>query len=284
MTRVSDFESKESVIVGCQMVQVRWTMIVTLAAAVWLLAGGGTVLAQSGEAGVTPPAGHPLIPAIARARAALAKVDTVVDYEGTLTKRELIGNTLVTQMMQIRVRQKPFAVYLKYAAPNEGREVLFDVSQDPNKLLVHEGAGVKSLVGTLVLPINDPQVLAETRHQVSDLGLRRLAELMIKQWELESQYGEIDVKYFPDAKMGRIECEVLQATHPRPRKQFRYYQSRLFIEKKSGLPLRVQNYGFPQQAGVEPPLVEDYAYTGLKTNIGLKPIDFSRTNQNYQFK
>jgi len=284
MTGEPVVEEKDSAIVGCQMGHVRWTVIVTLAAAVWLLAGGGTVSAQSGGAGTTPPAGHPLIPAITKAKAALAKVDTVVDYEGTLTKRELIGNTLNTQMMQIRVRQKPFAVYLKYAAPNEGREVLYDISQDPGKLLVHEGSGVKSLVGTLALPINDPQVMAETRHQVTDLGLRRLVELMIKQWEFESQYGEIDVKYFPEAKMGRIECEVLQATHPRPRKQFRYHQSRLFIEKSSGLPLRVQNFGFPQQAGVEPPLIEDYAYTGLKTNIGLKPIDFSRTNQSYQFK
>ncbi len=277
-------ESRDSVIWGCQMGQVRWTVIVTLAAAGWLLVGEGTVSAQSGGSVVTPPAGHPLIPAIAKAKVALAKVDEVVDYEGTLTKRELIGNTLATQMMQIRVRQKPFAVYLKYAGPNEGREVLFDVSQDPGKLLVHEAAGVKSLVGTLALPINDPQIMAESHHLVTDLGLKRLVELMIQQWQSESQYGEIDVKYYPNAKMGRIECEVLQATHPRPRKQFRFHQSRLFIEKSSGLPLRVQNYGFPQQTGVEPPLVEDFAYTGLRTNVGLKPIDFSRTNQGYRFK
>jgi len=266
------------------MSKVRWTVFVALAAVSGLLVGSGTACAQTGEPAATPANGHPLLPAIAKAKAALAKVDTLTDYEGTLTKRELIGNTVTTQMMQIRVRQKPFAVYLKYAAPNDGREVLYDTSQDPAKLLVHEGTGVKSLAGTLTLPINDPQVMAEARHPVSDLGLKRLAELMIQQWELESKYGEIDVKYFPEAKMGRIECEVLQVTHPRPRRQFRYHQSRLFIEKSSGLPLRVQNYGFPQQAGIDPPLVEDYAYTGMKTNIGLKPLDFSRTNQNYRFQ
>ena len=266
--------------------EVRRWLFVVLTVVGGLLASSGTVLAQANG---NPPAkesapSHPLRRPIEMAQAALAKVDALTDYEGTLTKRELIGNTLSTQMMQIRVRQQPFAVYLKYAAPHEGREVLYDTSQDPAKLLVHEGTGIKSLAGTLAFPINDPQVLAEARHPVSDLGLRKLVQLMIEQWEAETKYGEIDVKYHPDAKMGRIECEVLVAIHPRPRRQFKYHQSRLFIEKVSGLPLRVQNFGFPQQAGVEPPLVEDYAYTGLKTNVGLKPLDFSRANQNYRFQ
>ncbi len=266
----------------------RRVTIVALGTVLGLLATSETVRAQTGQM-QTPPAKtspqvHPLVPAIALAKTSLAKTNALSDYEGTLTKRELIGNTLTTQMMQIRVREKPFAVYLKYAAPNEGREVLFDSSQDPAKLLAHEGAGPKALLGTLALPLNDPQVMAETRHAVSDLGLSRLVHLVIEQWELESKYGEVDVKYYPNAKMGRIECETLEVTHPRPRRQFKYHQTRLFIEKATGLPLRVQNYGFPQQAGVEPPLVEDYAYTGLKTNLGLKPLDFSRTNPAYRFQ
>jgi hypothetical protein len=253
-----------------------------LIAAAWLSIGWGSVRAQESPAG--QPQQHPLIPAIEIARGALAKVDALADYEGTLTKRELINGALTTQMMQIRVREKPFAVYLKYAAPNEGREVLYDAAQDPAQLLAHEGSGLKSLAGTLALPINDPQVMAETRHPVTDLGLRRLIQLVIQQWEFESKYGEIDVQYFPDAKFGKISCEALKVTHPKPRRQFKYHQTLLFIEKSSGLPLRVMNYGFPQQAGNELPLIEDYAYTGLKTNVGLKTLDFSRTNPNYRFQ
>lgn len=275
------------------MVLLSRTLVCTLTAIAGLLVLSRYAHAQAPNQGTTPPSkseqsdngkGHPLLPAIALAKKSLEKVRTVQDYEGTLTKRELIGQTLTTQMMQVRIRQQPLAVYLKYAAPNEGREVIYDAAQDPEKLLVHEGAGLKSLAGTLAIPINDPQVLAETRHVITDLGIERLVVLVIEQWEAESKYGEIDVKYYPQAKMGRIECEVLEATHPRPRRQFKYHRTRLFLEKKTNLPLRVQNYGFPRQAGVEPPLVEDFAYTGLKTNIGLKPIDFSRTNQNYRFQ
>ena len=177
--------------------------IVVLGVACGLLAAAGSASAQTVPSS-TPPSNaaaqvHPLIPAIAMAKTALAKVDTLADYEGTLTKRELIGNNVSTQMMQIRVREKPFAVYLKYFAPNEGREVIFDSEQDQTNLLVHEGAGLKSLVGTLAMPINDPRVMAESRHPVSDLGLKRLVQLVIEQWEIESKFGEVDVKYYPNA-------------------------------------------------------------------------------------
>lgn len=251
-----------------------------------LLAGGPLYAQAPPMPGAAQPsvAEHPLVPAIALARKAKDKAAALNDYEGTFTKKELIGPQMLTQMMKIRVRHKPFSVYMVYAAPNEGREVLYDQGQDPDNLIVHEGPGLKSLAGTLNLPIRDPRVLAEARHPVNDLGIERLAELVIQQWEFESKYGEIDVKYFPDAKMGQIPCEVLVATHPRPRKQFPYHQTRLFIEKSTGLPLRVQNYGFPQQANVDPPLVEDYAYTTLKTNVGLGPIHFSRTNPDYNFQ
>ena len=280
-------ESGQRVTVESIVSEFRRVMCVCLVAASGLLTSAVEVCAQavpSKTPATQTPQVHPLIPAIALAKTALAKVETLSDYEGTLTKRELIGNTLTTQMMQVRVREKPFAVYLKYAAPNEGREVLFDSSQDPAKLLVHEGAGIKSLAGTLALPIHDPRVMAEARHPVSDLGLRRLVHLVIQQWESESKFGEVDVKYYPHAKIGRIECEALEVTHPHPRRQFPHHQCRLFIEKASGLPLRVQNFGFPQQAGIEPPLIEDYAYTGMKTNLGLKPLDFSRTNPTYRFQ
>ena len=129
----------------------RRVAIVVVAAVHGLLASVGGVCAQTGQSQTPPPAVapqvHPLTPAIAMAKTALSKAEALVDYEGTLTKRELIGNTVTTQMMQIRVREKPFAVYLKYAAPHEGREVIYDSAQDPAKLLVHEGTGVKSLWG-----------------------------------------------------------------------------------------------------------------------------------------
>jgi hypothetical protein len=232
----------------------------------------------------TEPKEHPLIPAIQLARQSRDVLQQVRDYEATLIKQELINGRMVSQRIQMRIQEEPFSVYLKYDAPSPGREVLFVQGQNNNQLLVHDPGGLAALAGTLSLPIDSPQVLAENRHVVSDLGMRRMIEMVIAQWELESKYGEIDLKFYPNAKMGNASCEVIESIHPRPRKQFPYHMSRVFIEKQTRLPIRIENYAFPQQAGQPAALVEEYTYLNVKTNVGLTAADFDRQNQKYQFR
>jgi len=116
------------------------------------------------------------------------------------------------------------------------------------------------------------------------MGMKKMLELLMAQWKLESKYGECDVKFYPDAKMGNAECEVIECSHPRPRKQFPFHMTRIFLEKRSRLPIRIENYGFPAQANQPAPLVEEYTYVNVKTNLGLTAADFDRRNQKYSFR
>jgi hypothetical protein len=150
-------------------------------------------------------------------------------------------------------------------------------------MLVHEASGVKSIAGTIPLDLNSPLVMAENRHQITDIGINRLLQLVLEQWELESKFQESVVKYFPNAKLGEISCEVIENSHPTPRKQFKYHITRLFIDKQSRLPIRVENWGFPQQQGQHPPLVEEYTYTNIRVNVGFKDIQFDTRNPEYGF-
>lgn len=227
---------------------------------------------------------HPLIPAIQMARQSYEVVQQLKDYEATVVKRELINGRLISQRMRMKMKENPFSIYLFYEEPHPGRQVLFVMGQNDNQLLVREAAGVASLVGTVPLAVDSPQVMAENRHVITDMGMRRLLELLITQWDLESKYGECDVKFYPGAKMGNAECEVIESSHPRPRKQFPYHMTRVFFEKKSRLPIRIENYGFPMQPNQPAPLVEEYTYINVRTNIGLTPADFDRRNPNYSFQ
>src|SRR5688500_12093818 len=56
---------------------------------------------------------HPLAPAIRLAESSLATVSQLDDYTATLTKRELINGSLVTQVMNLKFRDEPFSVYLE---------------------------------------------------------------------------------------------------------------------------------------------------------------------------
>ncbi|WP_437205721.1 DUF1571 domain-containing protein [Planctomicrobium sp. SH664] len=248
-----------------------WLVLCTIAA---------TASAQEPE---QQPQQHPLIPAIEHVRKSLDVLKQVKDYEATLVKREIVNGQDSSQTMQLRLRHEPFSLYLKFEQPNAGREILFVHGQNQNQVLAHEGSGLASLVGTVSLPLNDPRITGENRHALTDIGMKRLLELLIAQWELESKYGEIDVQFYPDAKLGNASCEVIQVTHPRPRNQFPYARTMLFLEKNSRLPLRLQNYAFPRQPGQPEPLAEDYMYYGIKLNVGLTDGDFDRRNPRYSF-
>jgi hypothetical protein len=227
---------------------------------------------------------HPLIPAIQLAESSLKILQQIPDYEATLIKQEMVNGRLISQRIAMRLREEPFSVYMCYEEPNAGREILYSQGQNGNQVLVHEASGLTSLVGTIPLAIDSPQVMAENRHVITDAGLRRMLEKVLAQWRVESRFGEADVKFYPHAKMGNAECEVIEVSHPRPRKQFLYHMSRLFIEKQSRLPIRLENYGWPPQAGQTAPLEEEYTYLNIRTHVGLTAADFDSRNQKYSFQ
>ena len=268
--------------------------------ALWLVVAGATANAQPGsvlnapnpnaQASVAgskyPPVDerHPLAPALKLARTSRKSLEAVRDYQCIIIKRELLSGTVTTQTMEMKFREEPFSVYLKCQDPNPGREILFVNGQNENKLLAHEGSGIKSVFGTVPLALDAPQVRAENRHPITEIGMRNLIEKVITQWEYEGQFGESTVQYFPDAKIGGVSCPAIESMHPQPRKQFPFHLSRLYLDSASNLPVRIENYGFPDAPGKEPPLVEEYTYVKVQTNVGLSNNDFSPKNPAYKFQ
>jgi hypothetical protein len=227
---------------------------------------------------------HPLAPAIAMARASRKSLEDVSDYDCTFIKRERMGDgQLLTQTMQLKVREKPFGIYMKFVDPNPDREVLFVHGQNQNNILVRE-SGVKSLVGAVSIAVDSPRARAENRHPITDLGMRRLIDKLIAQWTKETEFAGVEVRYYPDAKIGGIACPAIECGHPRPYRQFPFHVTRLYIDAKSNLPVRLENYDFPTQPNQQAPLVEEYTYVKLRTNLGLTDQDFSPENPAYRFR
>jgi hypothetical protein len=226
---------------------------------------------------------HPLVPALALARQSLAELQKVQDYEATFTKREWVGQQFVVQSMYMKLREQPFSVYLKFNEPNAGREILYVKGQNQNMLLAHEGRGIASLLGTVSLPLNDEKIRAENRYPITDIGMRRILELLIERWEKEAMYGEIEVKYFPNAKLGNIACEVVEASHPTPRNQFPFHITRMYLDQQTRYLVRVENFAFPRKPGEAPAVVEEYTFTNVRVNRGFTDADFDRRNKAYSF-
>ncbi|HUG17597.1 MAG TPA: DUF1571 domain-containing protein [Planctomycetaceae bacterium] len=228
------------------------------------------------------PPEHKLVPAIKIARQSLEAAKQIEDFTATFFKREIVNGKVVIHSMSMKYRQTPFSAYLRFNKPNEGREVIYVEGQNDGNLLAHE-TGIKGIVGTISLHPTSKEAMSESKQPITELGLHKLAEQMIKQWEFESKYGECELKYYPEAKLGELKCLVIESSHPVPRRQFPYHMTRFFIDKATKIPVRIEHYGFPSKQGEKPPLMEEYTYSNIKPNVGLSDIDFDPRNPNYNF-
>lgn len=223
---------------------------------------------------------HPLVPALRVAYASRRVMNKVQDYTGLFVKREVVNGKIVTHRIELKVREEPFSVYGKFQDPYAGRQILYVQGANDNKLLVRE-TGLKRIAGTVPIDPQSDLAMAENRYPITQLGLTKLLDTIIAQWELEGKYGEINVEWYPDAKLGTHPCPVIQTSHPYRRRQFKFHKTLLYLDGTTLLPVRVEQYDWPQQPNQPAPQMELYMYSDIRTNVGLKPIDFDQRNPNF---
>ncbi|MEZ6056977.1 MAG: DUF1571 domain-containing protein [Planctomycetaceae bacterium] len=253
---------------------------VALASVPWLAIGSAeqTIAARIDNA----PSTHPLIPALKIAAESLIEVEKVRDYTSTLIKNELVGRKTIETKIQLKFREAPKGVYLKFIEPNAGREVIYQPTVSGGNLQVHE-TGLAALIGTLSLEPTGATAMADNRHPVTEIGIKQMLELVVDQWLKETKLAEPKVNFYPNAKIGNLSCRVVEVTHASKETGASFHITRLYIDSETKLPVRIQNYDFPARAKQKPEVVEDYFYTELRTNVGLTDLDFDVRNPAYKF-
>ncbi len=242
----------------------------------------GSLLNSSFAADPAVDPQHPLAPALEHAYKARETLMQVADYEALFSKREIVGRKPVESTMRIKFRKEPYSVYMIFLKPHEGREVIYVNGKNKGMLLAHE-TGIKSIAGTVSLATDSEDAMEDNRYPITMIGMHFMLDRLIEQWELESQYGEVEVQYYPNAKLGAsTTCKVIESKHPKPRKQFRFHITRLFLDNATGYPIRLEQLNFPE-GNAKPILAEAYTYLDVKVNVGLKDRDFDHTNPNYAF-
>lgn len=225
---------------------------------------------------------HPLVPVLKLASRSLDAMEQVQDYEAVVIKKEVVGGKLLSSQMEMKFRDEPMSVYLKFIEPSPGRQVLYVKGQHNGNMVVRE-TGIASLVGAIEVDPEGKLAKEHNRYPITRIGLKNMLISLTERWLKETKSDGIECKYYPSAKIGDVSCEVVEITYPAATKETRLALSRLYIEPKSRLPIRLQNYEFAAKAGEQPVLVEDYYYTNLKTNVGLKDADFDKKNPAYGF-
>jgi hypothetical protein len=146
---------------------------------------------------------------------------------------------------------------------------------------------LSALAGTIALEPNSPRAMAEGRYPITRIGMVKMMETLLVGWESEMKLNDPDdpkVYYYPNAKLdGRIECKACITRHENAKHPYRFYETRVFFDKKSNFPIRLEEYGPPNAANPDGYLIEQYIYTNIRTNVGLSDNDFDTRNPQYHF-
>ncbi|MDR0520680.1 MAG: DUF1571 domain-containing protein [Planctomycetaceae bacterium] len=276
--------------------------LLRVCAAVCLLSGV-TVLCQEPAAETTKseappqPAEHPLIPVIRWAERERPKIADIKGYTATVQKQECIGGVVQGfQIMETKVRHNPFSVYIKFRFPKEmnGQEAIYVRGQNDSKLFAH-GVGVQKMVGTLKLDPNGILAMRGNKYPITEMGILNLVDKLLEVGRKDSQYGECDVSYKEDCKIGGVkdkdgnykkpprECTLIQVTHPVPRKEFIFHIARIYVDKELNVPIQYESYDWAKKAGEPPMLIEAYSYIDLNLNVKLTDEDFDYQNPKYSY-
>ena len=235
--------------------------------------------AQDQPFDLTPREGeHPLGPCIRVAKEALANIDrNIEDYSCTFSKIERIDGKLSEQQhMNIKVRHRPFSIYMKFLKPYGGREVLYVDGQNDGKLVALE-AGWKRPFGKVKLDPNGAMAMNGQKYPITRAGIRNLTAELIEIAEADTKFGECEVKTAA-MKINDRPVTLIESTHPVPRREFRYHKAKIYIDNELRIPVAYEAFLWPTKPGAEPPLEEQFIYTNVKLNNGFTDQDFNSEN------
>lgn len=261
----------------------------TITLATWLMVGQAG-MAQTNSIEKTTSNGEPQLrtidDAIELAGTHRTGLKQVKDYTAIFTKTELVRNKVIKQKMDIKCRHEPFSVYLHSRNGKDGsREVLYVAGANDGDLLVHERGLLASLAGTQKLKLDDSLVTAENRYPITDIGVAKIVDKSLVTWQAEKKADpkNIEVRIYSQAKIGAIPCEMIEVSRKQKMPEFNFSLTRVYFVSESKLPIRAEQFGWPERTGDKPPLIEIYDYADIKVNVGLTDTDFDPQNPKYGF-
>jgi hypothetical protein len=216
---------------------------------------------------------------------AARRIDELDGYTATFRKQERVdGTVLPEQTMAMKVRQRPFAIYLKFLAPKAGKEVIFAEGHHENRLVAHNGDWTRRLVPRLTVAPDSPTAMAGNRHPITEAGLSNLARKLIRFRKLD--LTDTDAVTILDRTTGPDGKPRLRSTHlheqQTPERPFPRIE--VLYDPETHFPTQIVSYDWPApgESG-ELRLAERYTYDDLVLDPPLTARDFDLANPDYEF-
>ena len=215
---------------------------------------------------------------------AVARVERVEYYTAKFLRQERVGGVLGPEIVStLKVRNHPFAIYLKYRTVKPGKEVVYAEGHHDNKVIAHNGDWTRKLIPRLAVAPDSPLALADSRHPVTDAGLLSLSRKLLKFRRLD--LGDADASTVLDRTTAPDGRPVLRSVHHHSKPAGRpFCHVEIWYDPETLLPFQISSYDWPAPGQSGPlDLAERYLYEDLKLDAPLSAADFDPANPEYAF-
>jgi hypothetical protein len=215
---------------------------------------------------------------------------TVRDFQCRLVKRERIDGFLQDyQYIDMWVREElrnserivvPLSIFMQFAAPKRvaGRRVLYVDGTNEGKMMVRNGGKHFDYVVVDVDPYGE-SALEESLVPITQTGfnqiLTRMIEVLERHVAADPAGDNTRVERIRGAKLDQRPCGVIRITHALKRPGLEFHRANVFVDDELHVPVRVDYSDWPARPEQQPPLIAEYTYTKLRTNVGLSDSTFN---------
>lgn len=225
--------------------------------------------------------------AVKLAKSSFASLEKIKDYTCTFVKRERVGGVLLDEeRLEMKVRHKPFSVYLRFLQPASlaGQEAIYVEGQNEGKLIGHM-TGIKGqVVGAVALDPTGFLAMRNNRYPITNVGMKNLVALLIKLGERKDLLQGCRVEFVEGERVDDRPCLCVEIRNPRPTDELRLAAAKVWVDEAWNVPVRFESWEWPEATDEKPVLAEQYKYLDLKLDPGLTSRDFDPKNPNYGFE
>jgi hypothetical protein len=252
-----------------------------------------TVLSSQSQAdkGSSQPTVHPAVSTVPTTldifinmRAALAtaklRARELKSYTAILEMQEEVnGNLREMDSIQIKLRQEPFSVYMRWH--DNGQEALFVRGQNGDRLLAKPTNGLAALKRLWRLDPDSRMAKQSCRYPITESGIENLVNRVHAFYAARDDWSSaVNCSVSRSSEADRIVtkyCLQFRDKSVSPE----YLESRLSFDHATGLLIDVQNLGWTDDES--PRIVEHYAYRAIDQSATLTDSDFDVKNSEYEF-
>ena len=218
-------------------------------------------------------------------QASLASVD---GYSALFTKQERLKGILSPETkINLKVRHKPFSVYMRFLNQEEGREIIYAEGRFEDQLVAHNGGLARRILPRMKLDPRSTLAMANNRHPVTEAGLSNLVDKLVNYriLDLDDKHATTTLDRFRDADDRLWFRAQHDHTEYRPNRPFA--RAVVLFDPETKLPRRFEGYDWPESLECSPPeallLGEAYTYDNLNLDPNFSDFDFDPANPEYEF-